>query len=47
MVAPWRRRDMAKQMVKQGKVSIRLACDTYGIAKRVTVIKPVSLLIGC
>lgn len=24
---------MAKQLVKQGKVSIRLACDTYGISE--------------
>jgi len=33
VVAPWQRRDMAKQIVKQGKVSIRLACETYGISE--------------
>ena len=33
MVAPWQRRDMAKQLVKQRKVSIRLACETYGISE--------------
>lgn len=33
MVAPQQRRDMAKQAVQQGKVSIRLACETYGISE--------------
>ncbi len=33
MVAPWQRRDMAKQVVTQRKISIRLACDIYGISE--------------
>lgn len=33
MVAPWQRRDMAKQIVMQRKISIRLACDIYGISE--------------
>lgn len=32
MVAPWQRRDMAKQLVTQRKISIRLAYDIYGIS---------------
>lgn len=33
MVAPRQRRDMAKQAVKQRKISIRLACETYGVSE--------------
>ncbi len=33
MVAPWQRRDMAKQAVTQREISIRLACDIYGISE--------------
>jgi len=32
VVAPWQRRDMAKQVVTQRKINIRLACDIYGIS---------------
>ncbi len=33
MVVPQQRRDMARQAVKQRKISIRLACKTYGISE--------------
>lgn len=33
MVAPRQRREMAKQAVKQRKISIRLACEAYGISE--------------
>ena len=33
MVTPQQRCDMAKQAVKQSKISIRLACETYGISE--------------
>lgn len=33
MVAPWQRRDMAKQVVKQKRISIRLACEIYDISE--------------
>ena len=33
MVRPSQRREMAKNMVAQGGLSIRLACDTFGISE--------------
>ena len=33
VVAPWQRRDMAKQVVTQREISILLACDIYGISE--------------
>jgi putative transposase len=33
VVAPRQRRDMAKQVVKQKRISIHLACEIYGISE--------------
>ena len=41
MVAPWQRRDMAKQIVMQRKISIRFACDIYGISETCYRYRPI------